>query len=154
MDKAFLREQMIKLETNYGKDKFVITKEMFDLWYEMFCDCNEEGLGLAVNKCIKENEFAPNIAGLMKYYKEIENEHNELESLIKRQYTVIRSIWGEEYDGDTFKALAEYVLRFPSKQRNIEVVEFTHKAVSFFHDCDAVGRKERPTIKEYIEGER
>lgn len=154
MDKAFLREQMIKLETNYGKDKFVITKEMFDLWYEMFQECEEEGLELAVKKCIKENEFAPNIAGLMKHYKELADEREDLKETIQHQYTTICSIWGEEYDSDTFKAIAEYIMRQPKKMRKVEMVELTHRAVSFSHSCDACGRLDKPTIKEYIEGAR
>lgn len=154
MDKAFLREQMIRLETNYGKDKFVITKDMFDLWYEMFQECEEEGLKLAVDRCIKENEFAPNIAGLMKYYKELENEKNELIDTIKHQYTTIRSIWGENYDKDTLSEIATYIMRRPKKIRKVEMVELTHRAVSFAHDCEAAGRIDKPTIKEYIQGAR
>lgn len=154
MDKAFLREQMIKLETNYGKDKFVITKEMFDLWYEMFQDCEEEGLELAVKKCIRENEFAPNIAGLMKHYKELEDERKDLKETIQHQYTTIRSIWREEYDSATFKTIAEYIMRQPKNMRKVEMVELTHRAVSFSNNCDACGRRDKPTIKEYIEGAR
>lgn len=154
MDKKFLRTQMIKLETNYGRDKFQITPEMFDLWYEMFSNCAEEGLKLAVDKCIMENEYAPNIAGLMKYYKELEEERNDLRDTIQHQYTTIRSIWGEKYDGDTFKTIAEYIMRQPKKLRKIEMVELTHRMVSFSHDCDIAGRLDKPTIKAYIQGAR
>lgn len=154
MDKAFLREQMMKLETNYGKDKFVITKEMFELWYEMFQNCEEPGLKLAVDKCIKESEFAPNIAGLMKYYKAIEEEHEEMKEVLNNQYRKIYSLWPEKYDSDTFKAIVEYICRFPKKMRKVEMIELTQRAISFSYDCDGCGRKDKPTIKEYLQGAR
>ena len=154
MNAKFLKEQMEKLEINYGKDKFKITKEIFSLWHEMFADCEEEGVRLAVNKCIKENEFAPNIAGLMKYYRELESEKKELEDMIQRQYTTIRSVWEEEYDSDTFKAIAEYIMRLPKEQRKPEMIELTHRAISFSYGCEAGGRKDKPSIKAYIQGER
>ena len=142
-----------RLEMAYTP-KLHFDQNQVDLWYDMFKDCAEEGLKLAVDKCIKENEFAPNIAGLMKYYRELETEHNELKDLIHAQYTTIRSIWGEEYDSDTFKEIAAYILRQPRKMRKVEMVELTHRAVSFRHDCDACGRVEIPTIKEYVQGAR
>ena len=71
ISKEFLRDQMKKLETNYGKDRFLINQEMFDLWYEVFSDCEAEGLKLAVINCMKDCEYAPNIAKLMKCYKEL-----------------------------------------------------------------------------------
>ena len=152
--KVFLLEQMARLELNYGKDKFKADQNVFGLWYEIFQDCEEPGLKLAVDKCLKENEFAPNIAGIMKYYKELETEKNDLVETIKHQYRTIRVIWGEKYDTATYKEIVDYILRFPKKTRKLEMVEFTQRAVSFSHDCDACGRVDKPTIKEYIQGAR
>ena len=109
---------------------------------------------MAVDKCLRENEFAPNIAGLMKCYKELEAEKNELSETIVHQYKTIRSIWGEEYDSTTFKAIVDYILRFPKKTRKVEMIELTHRADSFSHDCDACGRVDKPTILDYIQGAR
>ena len=154
ISKEFLLKQMGRLELNYGKDRFRVEQDMFDLWYEMFQECEEPGLKLAVDKCIKENEFAPNIAGLMKYYKALEDERNDLRDTIQHQYTTIRSIWGEKYDKDTYESIVEYIMRQPKNMRKVEMVELTHRAVSFAHDCDACGRTDKPTIKRYIQGER
>lgn len=134
--------------------KLVFTQDLIDLWYDMFKDCNEQGLKLAVDKCIKESEFAPNIAGLMKYYRELETKHNELVDLVKHQYAIMRSIWEEEYDDDTFMELWAYVNRFPEKSRKVEIVELTHRAVSFKHDCEGLGRTDTPTILRYLQGDR
>ena len=153
MERKDFLKYLKKLEMAYAP-RMVFTQDLVDLWYEMFADCEEEGLKLAVNKCIKENEFPPNIAGLMKYYRELESEHNELKDLISHQYTLMRSIWQEDYNSETFRAIADYIMRQPSKMRKVEMVELTQKAVSFRHDCDACGRIDIPTIKEYIQGAR
>ena len=154
ISKQFLKEQAKRIETNYGKDRFVMNPDIFDLWYEMFADCDEEGLRLAVTKCIKESEFPPNIAGLMKYYRQLDEERCELGETIKAQYRKMRSFWGEEYDKETHQAIIEYLMRFPKKTRKVEMIELSQRAISFSFNCDGCGRKDKPTIKEYIEGER
>lgn len=154
LSKKFLKEQLTKLQTNYGKDKFDLSQDMFNLWYEMFADCEEDGLKIAVNNCIKENEYAPNIAGLMKYYKDLDNSRKEIAEVMQSKYTTIRSMWEEEYDPNTFKSIVEYIFRFPKEQRKIQMVELTHHMISFCNDCRNCGRTDIPTIKEYVEGER
>lgn len=150
----FLLSQMKRLEVNYGKDKFVMYPDLFDLWYDMFKDCNEVGFKQAVQKCIKESEFAPNIAGLMKYYKQIEAAHNDLVKVVTDQYTLMRSIWGEPYDFQTLSEIYAYIRKLPEDTQKTEMVELTHKAVSFKHDCEACGRTDTPTILQYIQGAR
>lgn len=150
--KEFLLNQMRKLETNYGKEKFVVNPNLFDLWYEMFQSCEEEGLKLAVDKCIKESEFAPNIATLMKFYKELENEREVMKEIISHEYGLMRSVWEEEYDDDTFKTIVEYVYSKPKKNRKVEMVELSQTAISFYHELETRGIQERPTILEYVKG--
>lgn len=152
--KKVLKEQLEKLQLNYGVGKFDVTPEAFELWYEMFADCDENGFKLAVANCIKENEYAPNIAGLMKYYRTLEQDRAEIAEVMKSKYTTMRSMWREEYDSDTFKAIIEYIFRFPKEQRKVQMVELTHHAISFYNDCRNVGRQDIPTIKEYVEGKR
>lgn len=154
MTKEFLLKQMSRLEVNYGKDRFKVDQDIFDLWYEMFADCNEQAFKLAVDRCIKESDFAPNIAGVMKYYRAIEEEHDDLAETIRNQYRKMCSFWTEEYDSDTFNAIVEYIYRFPKKMRKVEMVELSQRAISFSFDCDGCGRKDKPTIKEYVEGAR
>lgn len=154
ISKEFLLKQMGRLELNYGKDRFRVEQDMFDLWYEMFQECEEPGLKLAVDKCIRENEFAPNIAGLMKYYREIDDARKELGDVIKAQYNKVLYFWGEAYDSDTYKAFVEYIMRFPKNMRKTEMIELSQRMISYSFDCDGCGRKDKPTIKEYIQGAR
>lgn len=152
--REFLKDQMKRLEVNYGKSRFQITQEVFELWYEVFADCEEEGLRIAVTNCLKENEFAPNIAGLMKYYRELDDSRKEIAEVMRSKYTNMLAMWEEEYDSETFRAIVEYIFRFPKEQRKVQMVELTHHALSFYNDCRNCGRQDIPTIKEYVEGKR
>lgn len=150
----FLKEQLIKLQTNYGRDKFDLSRETFNLWYEMFADCEEEALKLAVTNCIKESEFAPNIAGLMKYYRAIVQERSEIIEIMESKYKTLLGIWGESANKETFMAIVKYIYSFPKKERKEAMIELAHKAVSFYNDCRNEARLDIPTIKEYVEGIR
>ncbi len=154
ISKNFLLQQLKKLQINYGTDKFDMSDETFKLWYEMFKDCDEDGLRIAVNNCIKESEFAPNVAGLMKYYRILDQEHEELKQSIKSNYTNIMSKWRESYNTETLQAIKEFVLRFPKNQRITRMEELTINALQFYESCSNCGRKDIPTIKEYVEGKR
>lgn len=142
-----------KLERVYAP-KMTFNQELVDIWYEMFADCEEEGLKIAVANCIKNSEFPPTIATLMKYYRELDDNRKEIAEVMKSKYTTMRSMWEEEYDSDTFKAIVEYIFRFPKEQRKVQMVELMQHAISFYIDCRNVGRTDIPTIKEYVEGKR
>lgn len=152
--REYLRDQMKKLEVNFGKDKFHITQEVFELWYEMFGECEKEALNLAVKRCIEENEFAPNIAGLMKYYRAIVQERSEIIEIMESKYKTLLGIWGESANKETFMAIVKYIYSFPKKERKEAMIELAHKAVSFYNDCRNEARLDIPTIKEYVEGIR
>lgn len=154
VSKEFLKKQLLKLQLNYGPEKFDLSKSSFELWYEMFSDCDEDGLRLAVTKCIKENEYAPNVAGLMKYYRVLEQEHKEINDVLKSRYKFLMSIWGEQSDQSTYDALINHVMRFPKDQRKNLIIEMAQMAHSFYNDCRNCGRQDIPTIKEYVEGKR
>lgn len=152
--KDFLKEQMIRLETNYGRERFVITKEIFNLWLERLKDCDANGLKLAFDKCIDEREYPPNIAVIKNIYQELDAERNELADTIRSQYTTMRSVWGESYDKETFNEIVKYIMRQPRSMRKVEMIELQQRAVSFAHDCEGCGRRDKPTIKEYVQGKR
>lgn len=152
--KEFLLEQMGKLELNYGKDKFEVNQDVFELWFEMFKDCDKKILEKAVRKCLLESEFAPNVAGVMKYYKQLADAHYDYVDFIKHQYTLLRSVWEEPEDNETMLDLYAFSMRFPENQRRTNLVEYIHTACSFRHDCDVCARLDIPTIKEYIQGAR
>lgn len=154
MNAKLLQEQMMKLETNYGREKFVITKDIFELWKEMFADCDIDIFKLAIDKCIKENEYAPNIATIYKYYNHISEKENELEKVVKAQYKLLRSTWEEDVDLKTFEALKGLVLHFPEINRKGILLDFSERAMSYRNGLRGEGRTDIPTLFEYIQGKR
>lgn len=107
MDKKFLRDQMIKLETNYGKDRFKITKEMFELWYEMFKDFSEEGIKSSVNQYIRENEYPPTIAGIMKIYREKDKRREDVRNYVKGNYSYVSHWCNEKPNSATYELFSK-----------------------------------------------
>lgn len=154
ISKKELKSILEKLELAYGSKFPVFDNPKVALWYEMFKDCSKEGLLEAVDRCIKESEFPPNVATLTKFYKEVASEHNELIQEVRSKYKSIATVWHENYDADTFNTLLEYVMRFPKETQKTEIQEFAYKAISFMRNCEGCGRQDYPTIKEYIQGKR
>ena len=147
------RENFIKylqrLEIAYTP-KMIFTQEQVNLWYELFSECEETVFKIALDECIKENEFAPNIAGLMKYYRKIIDERNQYRDHVLQQYAVIRDVFEEKFSTDTLNTILEYLRVFPKNMRKAEMTEMTYRAITFCHDCEYQA-KEKPSVKEYIE---
>ena len=142
-----------KLEAAYAP-KLTFTQELVDLWYEMFADCDENGLRIAVANCIKDSEFPPNIATLMKYYRKLEDDRKELFQVIYGKCKMLSSYWGEEPNEETFNAMVDYAMGISKELRKTAVIDLANNAVSFYNDCRNSGRQDIPTIKEYVEGAR
>jgi hypothetical protein len=151
MTREFIKSQVAKLKQAY--EKFNINQSQFDLWCECFQMCNEKDFELAVANYIKGNEFPPTIAGVMKYYREIEDYKREMKEFLFRQYTTLRSTWDERYDKDTMNEFVRMVCNKPKEFRKDFAVEYTHEAVSYHHDCEYEGRA-APTLMDYLKGER
>lgn len=139
-----------KLEKAYAP-KLNFTRDMVDLWYEMFQDCEEEGLRLAVDNCIKSSEFAPNIATLMKFYRELADERETMRRHIEHEYGLMKAIWGEKDNAETFDAIVKYIYKFPKTERKEKMVALSQEANSYYHDLIIEGVQDIPTIKEYVE---
>ena len=152
VEKKFLRDQLFYLNNYYGDTYFPYKQEVFDVWYEIFKDFDEVGLKRAIEKYIQKEKYAPVPASIIYYYNILDKERKELGRQIRNTYTNIRSVWEEEYDKDTYKALMDYVMKQPKEQRINKLQDLKYSAISYAHDCDATGNT-KTTIKEYIEHE-
>lgn len=148
--RELLKEQMKRMEINYGVEKFKITKEVFELWFDILSKCEEKELVMAFTECLMESEFAPNIAGLMKYYKKIIDERNSYRDFVLKHYEVIRDAFEESYNVAALNAIVDYLRVFPKDKRKAEMTELMYRAITFCHDCEYQA-KEKPSVKEYIE---
>ena len=153
LDKKFLAEQMARIEANYGRDRFKITQQVFDLWFEMFSDCEKAGFKASVEKYMKTNEFAPTVAGIRKVYEELKAYREHMKTVIMANYRKAMYWFEEKADADTYLAYANYVYMFPEKEREAKAVELANKAIGYWINCDDMGvpENERDSLKQFIE---
>ena len=138
---------MIKLERNYGSDRFKITQQMFELWAEMFKDYSEEGFKVSVDEYIKTSEYPPTVASISKIYKEKEAYREELRSYLKNKYIWVSKWYEEEPTQEGFSEFCRYIMKFPKNDRMAKADEVTRKAISFYNN-----KQNQKTFKEYLEG--
>jgi hypothetical protein len=150
MNKKFLQSEMMRIETNYGQDKFKITAEMFNLWWDMFKDLKEEGVKVSVTEYIKNHEYPPNIAGIMKIYTAKNEYRKHMRQLILAKYNYVCRWYEEKKTEQCLKKLINLVFSYPTEDREIVINDFALDAISYYNRCMAEGKK--CSIEEFIEG--
>lgn len=138
---------MIKLEQNYGKDRFKITQQIFDLWSEMFKDYSEEGLKVSVDEYIQTSEYPPTVASIAKIYRTKAEYREELRSYLKNKYIWVSKWYEEEPTQEVFALFCRYIMRFPKDDRKSKADEITRKAISYYNN-----KQNQKTFREYLEG--
>lgn len=145
--RAFIQRQMLKLENNYGRERFKVTQSMFEIWADVFKDFDEDGFKASVDEYIRTNEFPPTVASVAKIYKAKLEYREDLMSYLKSKYVWITKWFGEEPSQEVFSQFCKYILRFPKDDRKLKADELTRKAVVFYND-----KRNTKTFKEYLEG--
>ena len=151
--KKYLQEQMKRIETNYGANKFTVTQQMFDLWYEMFADYDPKGLKAAIDKYMKSSEFAPNVASINNTYQKLADEREHLERVIIAKYKWVAHWFEEQPNIESYNAFMNYVCKFPVSAREGVAENLALKAVQYWNNCceNGVPEQARFTVKEYVE---
>lgn len=145
--RAFIQRQMVKLENNYGRERFKITQSMFEIWADVFKDFDEDGFEASIDEYIRTNEFPPTVASIAKIYKSKLEYRKDLMSYLKSKYVWITKWFGEEPSQEVFSQFCKYILKFPKDDRKLKADELTRKAVVFYND-----KRNTKTFKEYLEG--
>ena len=138
MTREFIKKQIAELKTVYGS-KFTINQNQFDVWCKYFQDCKEKSFEEAVEAYIKNNEFPPVIAGIMKYYTEIEEYKSEMKRFLFGYYSTMRAVWDEPYDLDTMNEYIRTVCKNPKSIRKEIAIDIANKAIRYHHDCEYEG---------------
>jgi hypothetical protein len=156
MDKMVFISNMQRLDKAYPP-KIPLNKvqlqEKVNFWYEYFADCKEKIFEQAVTNYIKHEEFPPSIAGVMKYYREIETYLKEMKEFLFSQYSMMMATWDENLDQETLNEFVKVVRKYPGDKKKEAAIEITNRAISYHHDCEYDGRK-APSLLEYLRGER
>lgn len=144
--KKFVKEQMMRLEQNYGKDRFKITLELFNLWYEMFKDCAEEGLKVSVDEYLRTSEYPPTIASIMNIYKSKSEYRKEISEYLKNRYVWVCRWIDECPTQETYRLLCRYIFKFPKEERKKQVEELIRKAMIYYNET-----QENKPFKDWLE---
>lgn len=154
MDKKVFISNMQRLDKAYPP-KIPLNKvqlqEKVNFWYEYFADCKEKIFEQAVTNYIKHEEFPPSIAGVMKYYREIETYLKEMREFLFSQYSMMMATWDENQDQDTLNEFVRIIRKYPRDKKKEAAIEITNKAISYHHDCEYEGRT-APSLLEYLRG--
>ena len=154
MDKMVFISNMQRLDKAYPP-KIPLNKaqlqEKVNFWYEYFADCKEKIFEQAVTNYIKHEEFPPSIAGVMKYYCEIETYLKEMREFLFSQYSMMMATWDENQDQDTLNEFVRIIRKYPREKKKEAAIEITNKAISYHHDCEYEGRT-APSLLEYLRG--
>lgn len=149
-ERIFIQQQLKRLETNYGKERFKITQPMFELWAEMFKDLDENGIKASVDEYIKTSEFPPNVASIMKIYNAKNQSRNEFGNYLKSKYIQMCRWYEEQGNNDTYDRIVDYIFNQPVDERKKAIDEMTKEAIEFYHDCAENG--EPKSINKFLQG--
>jgi hypothetical protein len=152
ISKKFLKEQMQRIENNYGTSKFNVTQPMFDLWFDIFKDYDVMGFKCAVDEYLKTNEFAPNIAGINKIYQKMVEERDITSHICKAKYKWVARWFEQKPNWDSYKAFLGYVCKYSFDKREKVAESLASKLIAYWNDCDAKGIpiEDRMTIEGFI----
>lgn len=152
INKKFLQQQMKRIETNYGKAKFNVTQEVFDLWYEMFSKYDPNGFKVAIDEYMRTNEFPPNIAGINKIYQKLDDEREHIAQVIRAKYKWVARWFEEQPSAETYKLFVNYICSFPVIEREKQAEELAYQLVAYWNECAEQGMpiNKRATIKELL----
>lgn len=145
VSKKFLKQQMMRLEQNYGVDRFKITLEMFNLWADIFKDYNEEGLRVSIDEYMRTSEYPPTVGSIAKIYKAKDEYRKNLLSYLKGKYIWICRWTEVEPTQEDFSMFCRYAVQFPASDRKQKVEEVVSKIVRYYNDT----QKNKP-LKEWL----
>lgn len=152
--REYLREQMTRIESSYGRERFAITPAMFKTWYGLLGDYEPQGIKAAVDKCLLTSKYPPSIADVNLAYQEITDRRKHLGALINAKYKVIINWFEEKYDSETRKAFIDYVWSFPADEREKVICDVAYDAIDWWNDSNSQGLIPSGTItfKRFLEG--
>lgn len=151
MDKKFLKSEMVRIQNNYGKDKFNASQEIFDLWYDVVGDSQEDAFHDAVNECLKKNVYAPNIAGVMTYYDAILKNRKRVKASMDLDMYGTLSEWAQKKNEAIVNAWTNYCKRESADEMIEASRKLSHEANDFRIVCILKG-EELPPLEKFIEG--
>ena len=156
---------VIKINQAY-RDRQPITKEGFDIWYDLLSDLNVKTLNMATSNYIRDNKYPPTIADLRSEYKRIVDHYSDMSKQLREIYDRTRGIYPDmhlkddeetrqEAAKDAQQAWQDLIKEKPMEERIAfakRIEEITNLYVRKV-ESDAT-RQKIPTLAEFFRGAR
>lgn len=150
MTRREIKEQLEKLGDVF--ETFAISQKAFDIWVNNFKDYDKTLFCMAIDEVIKNEEFAPRIATINKYYHKLEEERNNIISKAREAYYRAIGQLGQEKNVDDYKAFLTWLSKFPMAERLEAAESFGWRVVGYANAAITKGEPLKPFI-ELLEGE-
>ena len=136
---------MMRIEQNYGVERFKITQEMFELWHEMFKDYDEEGFKVSVDEYMRTNEYPPTVGSIAKIYKAKDDYRKEILSYLKSKYIWVCRWLEEKPTQNEFSWFCRYIMSFEKRERKNKADELVRKTIAEYNNT-----QEKKPFKEWV----
>ena len=127
----------------YPRERFVDNKADFDNWFSVFNDLDYEIADKALREYVKDNEYAPTVAGIRKNYEKIVDEEKKIRRDVNEKYGFLLTYFGERETKETKDKFWELV-KSDTKDKIIQKAEWLRMAG--YNVC------EEKTLMEFLNG--
>lgn len=163
------REEFATIVTKINQvylDKKPITKEGFDIWYDLLSDLEAATLDAASSNYIRENRYPPTIADLRSEYQKIKDYLADVKSQLRAIYDRTRGIYPDTHlnddeetrraaSEDAMKAWWDLVKEYPIDERIARAERIESVTNQFVRKVEEdENRKEIPTLADFFRGAR
>jgi hypothetical protein len=149
MNKEDFDRQLKKLDVMYEKFN-IASQEVYDIWRNCFKDADIKVFTQAVDEVIKNEEYAPNVATVNRYYKQLEEARRAMIEKARECYNRVINALGCEKNVDDYREYLEWLATVPTQERNEIAERFSYEAVNYANGCTASGTP-KATFKELLE---
>ena len=120
MTRDIFKDLMHRIYVIYG-DKFPMTQEKFDVWYEFFGDDDPDKMRRSIDAHANASQYAPTVADIRRGINEINDAEKKI---IDRCWEIYRAIYslGRTKESDEAFTQAMDKLPFDKKIRGAEVI--------------------------------
>ena len=150
MTRGEIKDQLKRLGDVY--QNFTVTPTAFNTWCDIFMGYDKQLFIMAVDEVIRNEEFAPKIATINKYYTQLKQTKKDITSKAREAYNRAVNALGSEKSVEEFKALLEYLTTLPIEERAEKVDDFGWRVVSYANGAITRGETLK-TFRELLEDE-
>lgn len=144
MTREEIKTQLEKLDLMY--ERFNITQALFNVWAENCKNLEAKTFERAIGEVIKHEEYPPNLATVLRYYREIEAENRAIISKARECYMRAISALGIPKNVDEYKAYLLMINAAPREERMELAENFSMMVVNYANKATSEGKKPKSFI--------